>query len=129
MPTTAIGPGSCHHEMLIGAGGVPAITDGLAYQNLTNEDIVRIAPDGIIWFRPKTSPANNPSGESEYDSIDEADPWDRLASLRLRAVEQRQVAVIDDPLALMPSTSMIAVGERMRAILASWNESSPSNPK
>lgn len=121
-PATALGPGSCHHEMLLGTGARPAIDAGLAFQDLTSEDLVRLAPDAIIWFRPKSPRAMNPTGgSSSRDAAPDAtDPWQPIRTLRLPAIESSRIAIIDDPLCLMPSTAMIGVGARMRELIAGW---------
>jgi ABC-type hemin transport system substrate-binding protein len=121
-PATALGPGSCHHEMLLSAGARAAVEQGLAFQDLTNEDLVRLAPDAIIWFRPRSPRAMNPTGESggREGNAGAADPWEPVRGLRLGAVEGGRVAIIDDPLGLMPSTAMIGVGKRMRELVEGW---------
>lgn len=121
-PATALGPGSCHHEVLLGADARPALDHGLAFQDLTNEDLVRLAPDAIIWFRPKSPQAMNPTGESATTdpSTDATDAWQPIRGLRLAAVDAGRIAIIDDPLGLMPSTAMIGVGKRMRELVEGW---------
>ncbi|QKK09842.1 MAG: hypothetical protein HND58_17905 [Planctomycetota bacterium] len=57
-PVAAIGPGSAHHELLLRAGGVPAITEGSPFMPLHNEDVLRLAPDGIILIQPRSAPGD-----------------------------------------------------------------------
>jgi hypothetical protein len=47
-PPAAVGPGSFHHEILERVGGVPAIEEGSAYIELDAEDVLGLAPDGIV---------------------------------------------------------------------------------
>lgn len=115
-PITALGPGSCHYEMLVGAGATPALKEGLAFQTLTSEDLIRLAPDAILLFDPKPSDAAS-VGSNEAAR---GDVWKPLRELKLEAVASGRVAVIDDPLCLMPSTSMIGVSKEMRRCVERW---------
>jgi len=116
-PPAALGPGSYHHEILALLGGVPALVQGQPYVTLNAEDVLRLAPDGIVLIAPR-SPGASDTGEPTWDEI--AARLGRLAELPIPAVERRRVAVIDDPLALIPSTSAVAFAERLRAILDDW---------
>lgn len=117
-PITALGPGSCHHEMLIGAGGEPSLKEGIAFQSLTSEDLIRLAPDAIILFDPKL--ASDLSSDSTPPR--QADVWKPIRDLNLEAVANDRLVVIDDPLCLMPSTAMIKVSRDMKSAIERWNE-------
>ncbi len=52
-PPTALGPGSYHHEILVGLGATPAIAQGAPYVTLDAEDLLRLAPDVIILVQPR----------------------------------------------------------------------------
>jgi ABC-type hemin transport system substrate-binding protein len=119
-PATALGPGSCHHEILLGTGARSALSEGLAFQDLTAEDLVRLAPDAIIWFRPRSPDSMNPTGASDATTSPESDPWQPIRPLNLPAQTSYQLAIIDDPVCLMPSTAMIPVGNQLREIITSW---------
>ncbi|MCL4740681.1 MAG: ABC transporter substrate-binding protein [Phycisphaerales bacterium] len=121
-PSAALGPGSYHHEILVLLGGAPALAQGQPYISLNAEDVLRLAPDGIVLIAPR-SPGAPDAGEPTWDEI--AARLGRLAELPIPAVERRRVAVIDDPLALIPSTAAVAFAERLRAILDAWNEPRP----
>lgn len=116
-PPAALGPGSYHHEILSLLGGVPALEQGQPYVTLNAEDVLRLAPDGIVLIAPR-SPGAPDTGEPTWDEI--AARLGRLAQLPIPAVERRRVGVIDDPLALIPSTAAVAFAELLRAILDDW---------
>lgn len=119
-PITALGPGSCHHEILIGAGARSVLSEGLAYQTLTNEDLVRLSPDGIILFDPRSESVMNAGEDGNGSSNARGDVWKPIRGLGLGAIEAGRVGVIDDPLSLMPSTAMIEVSERVRGMIREW---------
>lgn len=117
-PPTALGPGSAHDELLRALGATPALTDQKAYAELTHEDLVRLAPDAIVLFLPR---ATDPAVRTEGGATPGDDPWKPLRPLNLPALRTGHVAVIDDPLALLPSTGLIPVGEKMRTLLSEWD--------
>lgn len=120
-PPTALGPGSAHDELLRAIGAVPALADGKAYAELTHEDLVRLAPEAIILFLPRA--ANSAAAPStEAGGTPANDPWKPLRELNLPALRSNHVAVIDDPLALLPSTGLIPVGEKMKTLLSQWEK-------
>ncbi|HEX2839327.1 MAG TPA: hypothetical protein VHN77_14510 [Phycisphaerales bacterium] len=119
-PPTALGPGSAHDELLRALGATPALTDAKAYMELTHEDLVRLAPDAIILFMLRTSD-EHPHAGSEAGATPTDDPWKPLRPLNLPALRRGHVAVIDDPLALLPSTGLIPVGEKMKTLLSQWD--------
>ena len=121
-PPAALGPGSYHHEVLALLGGVPALEQGQPYVTLNAEDVLRLAPDGIVLVMPR-SPGAPEAGTPAWDEI--VPKLGRLAELPIPAVERRRVAVIDDPLALIPSTAAVVFAERLRAVLDAWNEPRP----
>jgi hypothetical protein len=117
-PPQALGPSSFHQQMLEALGGVPAVTTGAPYQTLTKEDLVRMAPGAIILFLPR------PPGEPRDPSAPEPDARalaPGLFELDLPAVRDGKVAVIDDPMGLIPCTSMIGVADEMAEILLKWS--------
>jgi ABC-type hemin transport system substrate-binding protein len=120
-PPGALGPGSCHHELLLALGATPAITTGGAFQELTHEDLVRLAPGAIILFLPRSQRAGTESGMTPLD-----DPWAPLRGLKLPALEQRRVAIIDDPLCLLPASSLVGVADEMRDAMREWEPEKPT---
>jgi ABC-type hemin transport system substrate-binding protein len=119
-PPTALGPGSAHDELLRALGATPALTDGKSYMELTHEDLVRLAPDAMILFIQRATD-EHPHAGSESGATPTDDPWKPLRPLDLPALRTNRVAVIDDPLALLPSTGLIPVGEKLRTLLDKWN--------
>jgi ABC-type hemin transport system substrate-binding protein len=114
-PPAALGPGSCHDEVLRGVGGMPAIDKGTAWMELSHEDLVRLQPRAIVLIRPRGA-----RGVTDADVEPTTQAWDSVRGLGLRAIESGHVAVIDDPEGLLPSTSMIRVGDTLRKVIASW---------
>lgn len=111
-PVAAIGPGSAHHELLLRAGGVPAITKGSPFMPLHNEDVLRLAPDGIILIQPRSAPGDTqPAAPVALDG---------LATLAIPAIEHARVIRIDHPLGLLPSTRLIEVADSMDEALRRW---------
>jgi ABC-type Fe3+-hydroxamate transport system substrate-binding protein len=115
-PPAALGPGSCHDELLRAVGGLQALKDGRAYMELAHEDLVRLDPDAIILFLPRSRAGNS----TEAGATPRDDPWKPLRPLKLRALESGRIAIIDDPQSLLPSTAVIPVSQRMRALVESW---------
>lgn len=114
-PTGALGPGSCHHEILERIGGVAALHAGGPYQRLDHEDLVRLAPGAIVLVLPR--PARTPEGGAR------ADPMAALGSLgelSIPAVRLGRVAIIDDPLSQTPSSAMIGFADELARILEGW---------
>ncbi len=115
-PPAALGPGSFHHDLLLKLGGVPALTEGLAYTRLDHEDLVRLAPDAIVLISPR-----GPDEPAE-DSPTALASMGPIARLDLPALRSGRVAVESDPLCHTPSTAMIGVGERLAATLEAWRD-------
>lgn len=109
-PVAAIGPGSAHHELLLRAGGVPAITEGSPFMPLHAEDVLRIAPDAIILLQPRSGSAQTPAPVA----------LDGLATLAIPAIEHARVIRIDHRLGLLPSTRLIQVADSMDEALRRW---------
>jgi len=116
-PPAAVGPGSFHHEVLERVGGVPAIESGSAYIELDAESVLSLAPDGIIVISPRG--VGEAPASVEWPDVEAL--LGVVATLEVPAISDRRVAVIDDPLALTPSTAMIDFGREVRAILEAWS--------
>lgn len=116
-PPSALGPGSCHHQILERIGGTPAITDGAPYITLDAEDVLKLKPDGIILILPREP--GTPWVPTAPDDV--RGVLGRTGHLDIPAIRNEHVALIDDPLAHTPSTAMIGVADQMAAILARWN--------
>lgn len=116
-PPAALGPGSFHHQILERIGGTPAITTGKPYMTLDTEDILRLAPDGIILFAPR-SPGTNPGPAPSADEL--RTRLGRIGALDIPAIRNTHTALIDDPFCLTPSTALLNVSEEMERILKHW---------
>ncbi|QQS08434.1 MAG: hypothetical protein IPK69_10600 [Phycisphaerales bacterium] len=122
-PPTALGPGSFHHDLLVRLGGVPAMAEGLAYMRLDHEDLVRLAPDGIVLFSPRGP------DEPARDSPTALESMGPLSRLDLPSIRSGRVAIESDPLCQTPSTALIDVGERLARTLESWRDARKGTPK
>lgn len=120
-PTIGVtGPGSWHHQILEAIGGVPAITTGAAWMELSAEDVLSLAPDGIILIQPRgrDEPARGLAGGAGVQ--DAIGRLGAIGRLNISAIRSGHVALIDDPLAHTPSTAMVGLTEQMARILAAW---------
>lgn len=117
-PSSALGPGSWHHQILERIGGTPAITEGDPYITLDAEDVLRIAPDGIVLVLPR-SPGAAPGPPPPVDELKSL--LGRVGTLDIPAVRSGRVALIDDPLAHTPSTAMIGLADELARILEGWS--------
>jgi hypothetical protein len=144
-PPAGPGPGSFHHELLERIGGTPALTEGGAFIRMDAEDLIRLDPDGIILLMPRPAARGgmdflrDVSGEGRDPGSDrhrleggagglphgpEARAMSAVdavpAGLGVRAVREARVAVIDDPLCLLPGTPLIGLADALAAILEEW---------
>jgi len=124
-PAAALGPGSWHADVLDRMGGVSAIATGKAYQTLDAEDIIRLAPQGIVLIQPRAASEPALAPRNVVRDMELAELSKRLgpiSNLDLPAIRSGRVAIIDEPLALTPGTSIIQFRQRLRAILKAWHE-------
>jgi ABC-type Fe3+-hydroxamate transport system substrate-binding protein len=116
-PTVAaVGPGSFHVQVLEAIGGTSALKKGGPYQEMDTEDVVNLAPDAIIILRPRgigTDPQT-------YTQAEITSMLGTLAGKPIPAVSKNCVAVIDDPLCLMPGTSLVEFADRLADVLKAW---------
>lgn len=108
-PPGAMGPGSFHAQLIERMGLAPALTEGGMWQELDHEDLITLAPDSIIVIIPR---AMDNQGIGEPAPLSWAQIRDRvgaIADLPIPAASERRIAVIDDPLGLLPSTSLARV--------------------
>jgi ABC-type Fe3+-hydroxamate transport system substrate-binding protein len=115
-PPAAVGPGSFHHEILERVGGVPAIEEGSAYIELDAEDVLGLAPDGIVLIAARE--VGSAAREYSWEEIEGM--LGAIGGLEVPAVREKRVAVIDDPLVLTPSTAMIDFERELRDFLDAW---------
>ncbi len=115
-PTAAFGPGSYHHQLLQRLGGTPAITRGSLFMPMLAEDVLRLQPDAILLIQPRP-PGAGPAPDAPHDLIERFGPIGRL---RIPAVQAGRLALIDDPLALVPGTNLADLAQAMDAHLRRW---------
>ncbi|MCC5823714.1 MAG: ABC transporter substrate-binding protein [Phycisphaerales bacterium] len=119
-PAGAMGPGSFHHQLIERLGARPAITAGGPWQELDHEDILRLAPDAILLFRP-TPVDHHAVGERPRPTAAEAMAALRgIGSLDIPAVRAGRVAIIDHPLGLLPASSLAEVAEEIAQAFEDW---------
>ena len=81
------------------------------------EDVLRLAPEGIIYFRaPERGEPRIVRGDDARRALG------KLGSLNIPAAKNGRIAVIDDPLCLTPSTAMIGTARQMGEILQEWGK-------
>ncbi len=97
-PPAAVGPGTFLNELLVYANGVNVmITAAADYPALDRETIVELKPDVIVVLGAAAP--------------DELPPL--LRGLEIPAVQNQRIAYLDDPLALLPSSSMPRIAARL----------------
>jgi ABC-type Fe3+-hydroxamate transport system substrate-binding protein len=120
-PPGAMGPGSFHHQLLERLGATPALTTGGPWQELDHEDLLRLAPDAILVFRPRGR--DEPAGVWTPQAVRAA--LGGVAELNIPAVRTGRIVVIDHPLGLLPASSLSEVAEDMAAAFDRWQGSAP----
>ncbi len=93
------------HEILRSLGGRNATTSR-GWSELSLEDVVRLDPEAIILVRDR--------GPADIDPVEAAGP---LASLDTTARRAGRIAVLWHPDAMLPSTAVIDVADRMGQVL------------
>ncbi|MEM7623141.1 MAG: hypothetical protein AAF235_08035 [Planctomycetota bacterium] len=123
-PPAVLGPGSFHHQVLVRIGGTPAVESGSPWMELDAEDVLRLAPDAVVLVAPRSMGANSPAAGAAMSSDDGAERLEArfgiIARLGVPASSSGRLAVIDDPLSLLPSTSMIRFADDLAAVLDGW---------
>jgi len=112
----ALGPGSFHQQVLERIGGVPAIGEGdgkggSPYMELDAEDVVRLAPEAIVLVVPRAVGTERAKDWMSWERREKL--LGSLARTSVPAVRSKRVWVIDDPLALLPGTSLIGVADEL----------------
>lgn len=115
-PPAALGPGSCHHEILVNLGATPALKDGGPYQTLTLEQIAAMKPGVILLLLPRT--AGSESLSADASAVRRA--LGKIAEISTPALREGRVALIDDPLVQMPGTSMITLALELERQFKAW---------
>jgi ABC-type Fe3+-hydroxamate transport system substrate-binding protein len=122
-PAGAMGPGSFHHQLIERLGAAPAITNGGPWQELDHEDILRLAPDAIILFRPRAADSSAVGAPTEMSADQILQALGGIAALDIPAVRERRLGVVDHPLGLIPATSLADVADEIAALFAAWADS------
>ena len=106
-----IDQGTFHDEILRSAGGVNAIDNSTKrWPTLSIEDLIRINPDIIIDFRP----------DFEGKPDDVVKMWQNtVPTTTVKAIANKQVYLISDHYALLPSTKIVKVHDEIKNILES----------
>jgi ABC-type Fe3+-hydroxamate transport system substrate-binding protein len=124
-PPGAMGPGSFHAQMIERLGVSSAISEGGMWQELDYEDIVHLNPDSILVFSPRQPNESDLIGEPEPMSWDEiSNQIGGISELPISAVESKQIAVVEHPLGLLPSSSLAQVADQIAEILHRWHNNS-----
>jgi ABC-type Fe3+-hydroxamate transport system substrate-binding protein len=86
---------------------------------LDAEDVRSLNPDAILLIQPRA--ADDPPLGNPADPTLLRERLGPLANLNIAAVRSGRVALIDDPRALLPSTSLIQIAQHMRDALVRWS--------
>lgn len=117
-PAAALGPGSAHFELAARVGLGSALgPDAGPYVRLMAEDVLAMAPDGIVVFAPRGRDA---AAGAPVDFARATAALGRMGALPIAAVESGRLAVVDDPGALTPSTALVGVAAVLRAVAEAW---------
>lgn len=113
-PPGALGPGSCHDEILLRIGATNAITRNSPFVELDAEDTLALKPGVIVLVIPR--PAGSPHDGATPDQLLER--LGRIGTLDIPAVKTKRIVLIDDPFCQLPSTSMITFAKELGDALA-----------
>jgi len=123
-PPGALGPTSCHSQLLARIGATLAISEGAAWIEMDTEDLVRLDPDAVILVLPRSPDRANSTFRAPVMGDDAVKRLGRLAE-STRAARTGRVALIDDPRALTPSTAMIDLADAFANVLTRWELEDP----
>lgn len=120
-PPSALGPGSVHHDLLTLLGAAPALSSGAPYQTLDAEDLRALSPGAIVILAPRARnlPPANLSTSQVLERLGPAFPRD------LPAITNLRVAYIDEPLALLPATTLLDTAQQFADLLDRWAATPP----
>lgn len=119
-PAGAMGPASFHHQLIERLGAAPAITTGGPWQELDHEDILRLAPDAILLFRPAPTDPNPVGLRARPTRAEALAALGGIATLDIPAVREGRVAIIDHPLGLLPASSLAEVADEIAKAFEHW---------
>ena len=112
-PVGALGPRSCHGQIVRGLGCELAIAEGPDYAVLTREDVLKLDPGVMVFLRGAGDAKNTGAA---------ADPFAPLRGLPIAALTRQRTIVIDDPLCQLPATSLVRVAEEIEKRLIEWQK-------
>ncbi len=118
-PPAAFGPGSSHHEVLVRIGATPAITAGNAFIELDAERIMALAPEVVVLVSPRGWGAAELTVEEKAARVREK--LAAVAGLPIAAGRSGRLAIVDEPLSLLPSTSMIGFADELAGVLEAFS--------
>ncbi|MHC4493733.1 MAG: ABC transporter substrate-binding protein [Planctomycetota bacterium] len=111
-PVLVFGRDTYLDDILSALGGTNAVSRSL-WPELSLEDVIRIDPEAIVLVRPdETTP-------SVTESIG------GLQQLDISAVREGRIAVLAHPDTLYPSTGIIEVAGKLRAVLGELAQAEP----
>ncbi len=119
-PAGAMGPGSFHHQLIERLGAAPALSTGGPWQELDHEDILRLAPDAILLFRPAPTDPNPVGLRARPTRAEALAALGGIAGLDIPAVREGRVAIIDHPLGLLPASSLAEVADEIAQAFEHW---------
>ena len=118
-PLTAAAEDTFLDELLIYAGGRNAINqDVTGYPPLDKESVLTMRPDVVLIMSPRSAgmvQGSDPAESTTPQSASGLTEW--FDGLDIPAVTDQRVYVIDDPLALLPSTSMTRTAAQIAKLL------------
>jgi ABC-type hemin transport system substrate-binding protein len=118
-PPAAFGPGSSHHEVLVRIGATPAITTGSAFIELDAERIMALAPEVVVLVSPRGYGAAALTADEKAARVREK--LAVVAGLPVPAARSGRLGIVDEPLALLPSTSMIGFADELAGVLEGFS--------
>jgi ABC-type hemin transport system substrate-binding protein len=118
-PPAAFGPGSSHHEVLVRIGARPAITEGSAFIELDAERMMALAPEVVVLVSPRGYGAGPLTPEEKAARVREK--LAVVAGLPVPAAGSGRLGIVDEPLALLPSTSMIGFADELAGVLEAFS--------
>ncbi|MFW5681616.1 MAG: hypothetical protein ACOC1G_01295, partial [Phycisphaeraceae bacterium] len=109
VPVMALGPGGPVHDLLRIAGGAnAAAASGVPAPTYDREKLAALDPEVLIVLSPGGPPLGDPNRDARLTAF---------RRLPIPAVERGRVYLINDPLVLLPSTSMLDVAAELTSLL------------
>jgi len=116
-PLDAFGPGSMHQQILELIGGTPAIKQGDTYISLDKEKLLEINPDAIVFIAPDAAIKAGAPRDHVKAHLTSLALGDNETTLKACF---RGAQMINDPEAMIPSTSMIRFADELALALEAF---------